>query len=82
MILVDLEVPSMGRIYNFKLDEQVIIAVLLEEIVEMIRQKERCELVGDMERICLCCVDDKRILSREGTLEQYGVINGKRLMLL
>ncbi len=43
MILVDLEAASMGRTYNFQLDEQVKIATLMEEITEMICQKEHCQ---------------------------------------
>ena len=44
MIIVDVIVPSIGRKYNFSLDEETSVALLTEEIAEAICQKENCIL--------------------------------------
>ena len=82
MILVDLEAASMGRTYPVQQDEQETIASLMEEITEMICQKEHCSLTGDPERMCLCCKETQVILDREATLKEYGITNGMNLILL
>lgn len=40
MIMVDIQVPSVGRNYNFQLDEQVPVSSLIMEITEMVCQKK------------------------------------------
>ena len=42
MIMADVYVPSIGRQYDFSLDEQAVIAQLIPEIAEVICQKENC----------------------------------------
>lgn len=82
MILVDVNVPSLGRTYDFSLDEQAPISVLILEMVEMICQKERCMLEGNHEKLNLCSPDTREILPPETTLKQNKIGNGNRLMLL
>ena len=82
MVLVDVTVPSLGRTYDFSLDEQVPVSVLIPEMVEMICQKERCGLEGMQDKLNLCCLDTREILSPEADLRQYKIVNGKRLMLI
>ncbi len=80
MIMVDVTVPSIGRQYNFSLEEQASISMLIAEITEVICQKECCQLAGSVDRLNLCSYERKKILSPEGTLSQYGIANGSRLM--
>ena len=42
MIMADVYVPSIGRQYDFSLDEQAQISQLIPEIAEVICQKENC----------------------------------------
>ena len=51
MIIVDVIVPSIGRKYNFSLDEETSVALLTEEIAEAICQKENCILDGEKEKL-------------------------------
>ena len=81
MILVDLEVPSLGRIYNFNLDENAKIAILIDELVEMTCQKEHCCLLGKREELCICNRNGL-IYDKELTLAQYGSVNGMNLLLI
>lgn len=82
MIMVDVTVPSIGRQYNFSLEEQASISMLIAEITEVICQKECCQLAGSVDRLNLCSYEQKKILSPEGTLGQYGITNGNRLLLV
>ena len=47
MIMADVYVPSIGRQYDFSLDEQATIGLLIPEIAEVICQKENCTLGGN-----------------------------------
>ena len=45
MIMVDVQVVSMDRNYNFSLDEQVAVNSVIMEIAELVCQKEGCHLL-------------------------------------
>ncbi len=82
MILVEVEVPSLGRDYQFSLDENSKVDSLLEEILEMISQKEHCDICGDKEGLCLCSKNAGKILSRAGSLAEQGIAGADHLILL
>lgn len=82
MIMVDVTVPSIGRRYDFNLEEQAQISVLIAEISEIICQKENCVLGGENEELVLCSAEQSMILSPEATLSQYGIANGSHLILV
>lgn len=82
MILVDIYVPSTGNTYDFQLDTEVSIQSVIEEISEMIGQKEHCQIAGDRKRLMLCAVKDKKILRGEDTLEVCHIVNGDSLILV
>lgn len=82
MILVDIYVPSTGNTYDFQLGEEVPIYSVIEEISEMIGQKEHCRILGDREKLMLCAMKDRKILQKEDTLGQCNIGNGESLMLV
>lgn len=82
MILVDIYVPAVGNVYDFQLDEDEKIGAIVEEIGELIGQKEHCQIVGDMGELMLCSKGDKQILSKNMTLAASGIQNGSSLILL
>ena len=82
MIMVDGTVPSVGRQYNFSLEEQTPISLLIAEISEVICQKEGCRLDGDSQNLHMCSRDRQCILSGGATLSQYGIENGAQLILV
>jgi uncharacterized ubiquitin-like protein YukD len=82
MILVDIYVPSFDREYDFHLDEKTQVSVLLEEITEMISQKEQCQIKGSLSDMMLCSFDKKMILPSDKTLQECNIITGNRLLLL
>ena len=80
--MVDVLVPSVGRKYNFNLDETAKISELTAEIAEVICQKESCALDGKAEELNLCSISQEEILSPEASLSQYGITYGSELMLV
>ena len=82
MIMADVYVPSIGRQYDFSLDEQATIAHLIPEIAEVICQKENCTLGGSEEELLLCLMDVRQILDKKKSLSNYGIGNGCSLLLV
>ena len=82
MILVDIYVPSVDKTYDFQLDEDAYIYAIIEEIGELIGQKEHSQIVGDIENLMLCTVKDKKILSKNATLSGCGIRTGNSLILV
>ena len=82
MTLVDVYVPSVDHEYDFGLDEKTKISGIIEEIASMVSQKEQCELKGRTDELLLCSMKDKTILPRDKTLEECGILNGSRLILV
>lgn len=82
MILVDVYVPSFDSTYDFQLDEDVKIGLLIEEMGEMVCRREHCQINGKMENLLLCSLDTREIIPKHLTLSKYGIKAGARLMLL
>lgn len=82
MILVDIYVPSVDKTYDFQLNEQIPVAMVIEEISEMIGQKEHATLKGNAADLTLCSYVSRAVLNREKTLEQEGIVTGNRLLLV
>jgi len=82
MVLVDIYVPSVDKTYNFHLDESALVKVMIDEIAEMIGQKEHTEIVGKIDALILCDRLNKRILPRDASLRECGVCNGSGLLLV
>lgn len=82
MILVDVTVPSVEKTYDFNLDENAQIALVIEEIAGMICQKEHCEIIGNKEELLLCRYEEQVVLDRASTLRESGLENGGRLLLV
>lgn len=82
MILVDVYVPSVDKEYDFSLNETVTVQTIIEEIAEMIGQKEQTFLVGDIREMNLCDKRSKAILPFENTLADCGIRTGASLILI
>ena len=82
MILVDVYVPVMDEIYDFYLDEDVEIGLLIPQIAESICQKEQSVLKGNPDAITLWKPDIRSRLMRDTTLRKAGVGSGDRLLLV
>ena len=82
MIKVDVYVPSLDRMYNFNLDEESRISVLIEEISELICQKEHSVLDGEKDRFIMGSVDKELNFNPKYSLREYSIKNGEKLILV
>jgi len=82
MINVDVYVPSLDRVYNFNLDEDSKIEILIEEISELICKKEHSSLDGAKDRFIMGSIDEKSNFNSKYSLKEYNVKNGARLILV
>ena len=82
MVLVDVIVPSVNKVYDFQLSETAQISTVIEEICEMISQKERVSIVGSVTELLLCDKDTNRILENNKTLAECNVETGHSLIFI
>lgn len=82
MILVEIVVPSTDGSYEFKLNEDVPVGVLLEEICSVVSEKEQCSQSSDKGSLILFNYQKKAELSPNMTLYENGITTGDKLFLL
>lgn len=82
MISVDIYVPSLDQKYDFHLDENTKIRVIIEEIIEMVEQKECTVLSGNTKALLLCDHLRHLALPKDETLCNCGIFNGSSLLLV
>ena len=82
MILVDVYVPVIDKVYDFHLDENAVVWTVIEDMADMFCQKEQCRLGGAIQQLTLWLAEAKMKLDKDGTLFENGIHSGKRLMLL
>lgn len=82
MILVDIFVPGIDKNYDFQLNETIIISAVIEEIGEMISQKEQLDIMGDIDDLQLCDRRKEVLLPKNKTLAECGIMTGESLILV
>lgn len=82
MILVDIYVPALDQVYDFKVEESCTTVVIAEEVCEMIQQKEQLLADSEEERAVLFDEKTQRMLPPEQTLSECGIGDGRRLILV
>ena len=82
MILVDIYIPSLDAVFDFKVDETAKITNVVQEISEMMCKKYKTDLNLPAEQFCLCSADQSKILNGNTSLEENGIVNGSRLIMV
>ena len=82
MILVDIFVPGIDKNYDFQLNETIVISAVIEEIGEMISQKEQLDIMGDIDDLQLCDRRKQVLLPKNKTLAECGIMTGESLILV
>ena len=81
MILVELEVPSLGTCYNISINEHQQAGILLEELLDLVRKK--CGEAGaDTESYDLFAVPDWGRLKSNLPIGVQGIKDGARHVLV
>ncbi len=81
VIIVEIEVPIMGKKYDFQIDENVPLYEVKEEIAEMICRKEQCPLQGEPGRLLLF-TQSGRELTQEQSAHENGLRTGGKIMVV
>lgn len=81
MIIVDVYVPVIQRTYDFMLEESINVQAAIDEIVEMVCQKEGFVSVNNTAGFNLFLCYSKQMLENNKTLTENGVVTGDRLIL-
>lgn len=82
MIMVDVYFPAVDQSYGFKLDENVKIIFLIQEMREMMCKKYKSVVESQDDQLMLCTLSGQRVLPNDTTLAQNEIMNGERLMLV
>lgn len=82
MLLLEVRVPALCGRYDFELEESASIEVLIQEIVAVICQKERCQYFEGQQGLRLYSQELERQLLPNEVLGTCGVRNGQSLILL
>ena len=82
MVTLEINVSALGKTYQCSLDENAKICDVMEDVVDLIRQKEGITFRGDMRELIFCSLDKQIIFNRGGTLSDYNVSFGETLFLL
>lgn len=85
MVLVDIYVPILGKIYDFQLNEHIPIGSVVDEIAEMIEQKEH--IVDDagsrgFDQLQLWNRKTKMVCPKTKTLYECQIGNADSLILV
>ena len=82
MIILEIFVPCIDKTYDFKLNEDIVISELIDEVVSVICQKEQCGVVGDRENFMFFSLNSARALSMNLSLFENDIKTGDKLMLV
>ena len=81
MILTDIYVPALQETFDFELDENVPVGLLLMEIAQILARKTGTALRGE-EPFLLGSFEKQDILDNALTLAECGIRNGSRLLFV
>lgn len=82
MIIIDVEVPILGRVYDFKVNPKDKAGTVAEEMVRRIKEKEEGRQYKEEENFLLCLPETQEILNPAESLLSYAITDGTRLLLL
>lgn len=81
MILLDIQVPAIDRIYDFELDEEIPVEELLKKILQLIKEKEE-NVTEKEEKLYLYAFQREKVLTESDSLKKQGVKSGETLFLI
>lgn len=81
MIIVDIQVPSINKVYDFELDEEMMAGALVKEVAEIVAEKEKM-IYRQEDQMYLFAMEHEKVLNENCSLRQQGIRNGERLILI
>ena len=81
MILVDVYVPALDKMFDFRLDEKAKVGQIMIEMQDIFKKK--LKEIGDKKQdFMLCSMEQKEELPIYKTLSECRIKDGSRLMLV
>ena len=81
MIVIDVRVPVIGKTFDFSLEEDIEAKICIEEVAELICQREGCILESETSEFILTNLKNGLILKESKTLKENGIRSGDTLIL-
>ncbi len=82
MIISEIYVPILDKRYEFRLNEDVLVCWIIEEIVSVICQKEQFDLPEIKNKFLLYKSETMQILSNNLSLYENGINTGDLMVLV
>lgn len=82
MILINVLFLELNQSYDFKTEENAQIGRVIEEMVEMIAQKEQLSVEKDRGFFLLCRPETQEVFNPSQSLAELGVCSGDTLLLV
>lgn len=82
MIIVEIDVPTIQKTYDFMLDENITVYSAIEEIAELICQKEGFKSIKNSNEFRLFSCTDEKLLRCDKTLAENSVDTGNKLIFV
>ena len=82
LILVEIQVPSLSKRYDFELEQTASIKSLICEMIEIICQKEHIASADAPTQLELYHLSTGSRLNPDGTLQQNSICSGQQLILV
>ena len=81
MIIVEIKVPALDKIYDFQLEEDIPLGEVRKEIAEIICRKEQISLEGNEEELLMWNANGQKLLL-ENTAYENGLKTGDCILLV
>ena len=81
MIIVEIKVPALDKIYDFQLEEDIPLGEVCKEIAEIICRKEQILLEGNEEELLMWNANGQQLLL-ENTAYENGLKTGDCILLV
>ena len=82
MIVVEIKVPALDKIYDFQMDENIPLCEIRKEIAEMICRKEQYTMQGEEKDLLMWDALRESRLQMEKTAYENGLKTGNRILLV
>lgn len=82
VIMLEISIPAIDKEYDFKIDEDASVKLIIEEIAEMVCRREQNNLIGDESEFLLCNINTNTIFDKNKSLRDYGIGNGEKLIMV
>lgn len=82
MVILEIDVPIIQKTYDFMIDENTLVSSVIEEIAELICQKEGFSSERKASEFSLFSCTDEKMLQCDKTIAENSVKTGNKLIFV